>query len=218
MKKVENLTVTMVTSKARRERALGVLDSVYQAEKGWVKTPDQVFPVEDLGSSDTCWFLAELKGLPVGVMRVLYEIPHDLYKQYQLEVVDPRLDIEAFLHDNRLAEVGRFAVVPDQRGNIRVAAALMRAATLETLERGCSHFITDVFEADANSPYEFHRRILGFEVVATHEKGELAVASRRITMLLDLHAALKRLNSSRSWIFRSISQGWNDALLARYSA
>lgn len=214
----EELRVSRVATEAERQRALAVLREVYAAEKSWVQDPEQVFPFTDLADRARCWFLAEKDGRPVGVTRVLYELPRGLYQHYELKMVDPRLDIEAFLAKHKLAEVGRFAVVPEERQNIRIAAILMRAATTETVERGYTHFITDVFEADPNSPYQFHQRILGFEVVATHDHGELAVASRRVTMLLDLKAAFGRLRGGRSWIFRFITAGWNDRLLQQLSA
>jgi hypothetical protein len=214
----EELKVSRVAGEEDRSRALEVLREVYAAEKGWVQLPEQVFPAADLDSPALCWFLAEKNGRPVGVTRVLYELPRGLYQSYQLQLVDPRLDIEAFLSKNRLAEVGRFAVIPEERQNIRIAAILMRAATTETVERGFTHFITDVFEADPNSPYHFHKKVLGFEVVATHDHGELAVKSRRITMLLDLKAAFRRLSLRRSWIYRFITEGWNERLLQQLSA
>lgn len=213
----DELKVSRVEGSAAHDRALSVLRAVYAAEKGWVEAPEQVFPAADLESPALCWFLAEKNGRPVGVTRVLYEIPRELYRKYEMAVVDPTLDIEAFLSRHRLAEVGRFAVIPEERQNIRIAALLMKAATTETVERGYSHFITDVFEADPNSPYHFHRRILGFEVVATHEHGELAVASRRITMLLDLKASFRRLREKGSWIYRFITQG-NERLVQLLAA
>lgn len=217
MNKSEDLKVGKVDSAESRQRALAVLREVYAAEKGWVQSPEQVLPESDLGNPALCWFLAEKEGRPVGVTRVLYELPRNLYQTYELKMVHPGIDIEAFLSRHRLAEVGRFAVIPEERQNIRIAAILMRAATTETVERGFTHFITDVFEADPNSPYQFHKRILGFEVVATHDHGEMQVKSRRITMLLDLRAAFKRLSISRSWIYRFITQG-NDRLMQALSA
>lgn len=214
----QQLTVVRVDSPELREEALSVLRRVYAGEKGWVTRPEQILPQRDVGAPELSWFLARVDGEPVGVTRVLYEIPVDLYRQYQLKVVDPRIDLEAFLRRHRLAEIGRFAVLPEHRANIRVAAILMRATTTETVERGFTHFITDVFEADPNSPLIFHQRVLGFEVVATHEHGELAVASRRITLLLDLKAAFQRLSRGRNWIFRYITEGWSEGLHQRLLA
>ena len=53
--------------------------------------------------------------------------------------IDPRIDVEKFLRQHRIAEVGRFAVVPEHRGNLMLAAALMRSATEEMVTRGYTH-------------------------------------------------------------------------------
>ena len=212
------LTVRKVTDAASREAALVVLESVYRTEKGWIRELEEIFPEDDLENPAVSWFLAERSGQPVGVTRVLYEIPVELYQKYQFELVNPGLDVEAFVKANRIAEVGRFAVVPEYRKKILVAAILMRAAATETVERRFTHFITDVFDADPNSPYQFHRRILGFEIVATHDHGELQMHSKRITMLLDLRDAYRRLKSGKNWIFRYITQGWNEQIVEQLSA
>lgn len=214
----QELTVRRVEDEETRQRALEVLGTVYLTEKGWVKDPEEIFPASDLSTSRVSWFLAERNDLPVGTTRVLYEIPVELYEAYQFDLVDPRIDVEAFVRDNRIAEVGRFAVIPEYRKKILVAAILMRAAATETVERRFTHFITDIFDADPNSPYKFHKRVLGFETVATHEHGELQIKSKRITMLLDLRDAYRRLKNGRNWIFRYITQGWNEQVVEQLSA
>jgi len=214
----KELSVRKIEDEEARERGLEVLSEVYQAEKGWVAEREKLLAVEDVGSDKVSWFLAERKGEPLGVTRVLYELPTELYQAYGFQLVDPAIDVEAFLANNRIAEVGRFAVVPKYRKQILVAAILMRAATTETIERGFTHFITDVFENDPNSPYKFHRKILGFETVATHEVGELGHVGRRITMLLDFKAAYQRMSKSRNWIFRFITEGWNDQMFDQLCA
>jgi len=214
----DELTVRRVEDEEARQFALEVLATVYLTEKGWVKDPEEIFPASDLGSESVSWFLAERNGKPVGTTRVLYEIPFELYEAYQFDLVDPRIDVEAFVRDNKIAEVGRFAVLPEYRTKILVAAILMRAAATETVERRFTHFITDVFDADPNSPYKFHKRILGFETVATHDHGELQMQSKRITMLLDLRDAYRRLKGGRNWIFRYITQGWPDKVFEQLSA
>lgn len=213
----KELTVRRVEDEEARQLALKVLGTVYLTEKGWVKDSEEIFPASDLENGSVSWFLAERNGEPVGTTRVLYEIPFELYQAYQFELVDPRIDVEAFVRDNKIAEVGRFAVMPEYRKKILVAAILMRAAATETVERRFTHFITDVFEADPNSPYKFHKRILGFETVATHDHGELQVQSKRITMLLDLRDAYRRLKGGRNWIFRYITQGWNEQVVEQLS-
>jgi hypothetical protein len=89
-----------------------------------------------------------------------------------------------------------------------IAMALMRAAIEDTIRRGFTHFVTDVFEDDSNSPLGFHTRVLGFLPVATHDTGELNIKSRRITMLLDIKAAYQRLSERRNWFFRQLTGHW----------
>ena len=211
------LTVCKVEDEATRQKALRVLKEVYQGEKGWVEDPDSFLPASDVGNSAVSWFLAERDGEPVGVTRVLYEIPFELYTEYGFRLEKQGIDVDAFIRDHKIAEVGRFAVLPKYRKKILVAAILMRAAATETVQRRFTHFITDVFAADPNSPYQFHRKILGFETVATHDVGELKMESQRITMLLDLRQAYRRLKAGKSWIFRYITQGWNEQWVEQLS-
>jgi hypothetical protein len=149
---------------------------------------------------------------PVAVLRVLYDLPIDLYRDYGFKMVSASFDLEQFLRDNRIAEIGRFAVLPEFRRYIVVVGALMRAAVRETLERDYTHYITDVFEGEANSPYDFHSRVMGFKTVATHDTGELNCPCRRITMLLDLKESYARLKGEGGWIFRFLTEGWPPAL------
>jgi 1-acyl-sn-glycerol-3-phosphate acyltransferase len=137
-----------------------------------------------------------------------------------LTVPDPRSEpasvaLVRHWHARLMTEIGRFAIVPRYRRNLLIAVALMRAATRETVECGFTHYITDVFEDDPHSPYHFHTMVMGFDPVATHERGELACASRRITMILDLKAAYQRLRRRKSWIFRSLTKDWDEQLHAR---
>lgn len=129
----------------------------------------------------------------------------------------PGIDVDDFLRASRLAEIGGFAIVPRHRRNLLIAVALMRAATRETVERGFTHYITDVFENDPHSPYGFHSRDMGFDPVATHERGELAGASRRITMILDLKAAYQRLRRRKGWMFRTLTADWDEGLHRRFA-
>jgi hypothetical protein len=118
---------------------------------------------------------------------------------------------------HRIAEVGRFAVVAEERGNLLLAAALMRAATEEMVARSYTHLITDVFEDDPHSPFGFHTRVMGFQPVATHERGELNCDSRRITLVLDLKSSYKRLKARGNWVFRYLTAGWPDAVHRRFA-
>lgn len=202
----KGLSIVSITTPEQREQALKVFDAVYRQEKGWVKKPEELLPEEDLTSKVVDWFGVEAEGEMVGVTRVLYEIPIELYREYGFKLMIPGLDVEKFVQENNIAEVGRFAVLPGFRKGFLVAALLMRASGESALTRGFTHFITDVFEEDPNTPYGFHRRVLGFKEVASHEVGELNCESRRITMLLDLKEARERVANGKGWFYRFLKQ------------
>jgi len=213
-KRVESVRVE---DQAGRGAVLEVLGATYRNEKGWVSDPALQFPASDLERPDTAWFVVHLNGRPVGVLRTLFDPPLLQYAKYQLRLVDPRVDVEKFLRQHRIAEVGRFAVVPEHRGNMMLVAALMRSATEEMVTRGYTHVITDVFEDDPHSPLGFHTRVMGFRPVATHDHGELNCKSRRITLLLDLGATYRRLKARGNWIYRYLTARWPDALHRRFA-
>jgi N-acyl amino acid synthase FeeM len=206
-----------ITDDAGRSAALEVLGATYRNEKGWVTDAEQQFPAADLQRSDIAWFVVHLEGRPAGVLRTLFDPPLLQYAKYGLKLIDPRVDVEKFLRQHRIAEVGRFAVTAEHRGNVMLAAALMRAATQEMVARGYTHVITDVFEDDPHSPLGFHTRVMGFRPVATHDHGELNCRSRRITLLLDLDATYRRLKARGNWIYRYLTARWPDALHRRFA-
>jgi hypothetical protein len=206
-----------ITDDAGRRAALAVLGATYRNEKGWVTDAGQQFPASDLQRNDIVWFLVHLEGRPAGVLRTLFDPPLLQYATYGLKLIDPRVDVEKFLRQHRIVEVGRFAVTAGHRGNVMLAAALMRAATQEMVARGYTHVITDVFEDDPHSPLGFHTRVMGFRPVATHDRGELNCRSRRITLLLDLDATYRRLKARGNWIYRYLTARWPDALHRRFA-
>lgn len=212
---LSKVRVDRVESRADREAALIVLRATYQTEKRWVELAESQIADADLSSDLVSWFLARRGGQPVGVLRVHYAPPVHQYRAYDLHLLKPGMDVDAFIRVARLAEIGRFAIVPEQRRNSLVAVALMRAATRETVERGYTHYITDVFENDPHSPYGFHTRVMGFDPIATHERGELHCASRRITLILDLKAAYHRLRQRKAWMFRALTADWDEGLHRR---
>ena len=209
------IRVSPIVSFVDRDAALNVLRATYQAEKGWVREAKSQLPESDLGSDQVSWFLSRQSDEPAGVLRVHYAPPVEQYRAYGLRVLRPGIDVARFLRTSRLAEIGRFAIVPRLRRNLMISMALMRAVTRETLARGFTHYITDVFESDPHSPYGFHTRAMGFDPVATHDHGELQCASRRITMILDLKAAYQRLRRRRGWIFRALTADWDEKLHQR---
>jgi hypothetical protein len=199
-----------------RKKALEVLAATYLEEKGWVLEVDSVFPVSDLQREDVSWFLALRNEKPVGVLRVLYDPPIDQYRSYHLKPIDPSIDITKLTAQiaatARIAEIGRFAVIPERRNGVAVALSLIRIATREVVARGYTQLITDVFENDPHSPLGFHTRILGFRPVATHEFGELRHKGRRITLLLDLKRSYQSLKASGNWFFRALTRGWSKTM------
>lgn len=203
----KEITVRQITESEQRQQALSVLQTVYKQEKAWIKDPQTFLPAEDLNNEKVAWFGAEIDGKMIGVARILFELPVELYKAYGFKLLIPGLDVEKFVQNNRIAEVGRYAVLPEYRNQFMVAVSLMRALSKAALQRAFTHLITDVFEADPNTPHGFHSRILGFKEVATHEVGELNFVSRRITMLLDLAEAKARMQKRKGWIFRYLLEG-----------
>jgi hypothetical protein len=206
------VTVRQVTTEEDRGLALRVLRITYRREKQWVRDESQMFPETDIRNPSVSWFLALFGRMPAGVIRVFYDLRLDEYREYSLRVVVQGFDIETFLQENKIAEIGRFAVRPRFRNIFGVASHLIKAATEDTVRRGYSHFITDVFEGERHSPYYFHKRVIGFQTVATHDVGELNCSLRRITMLLNLREAYQRLRLSRRRFFRFLTEGWDDAL------
>jgi GNAT superfamily N-acetyltransferase len=180
-----------------------------------VTDPELQAPPSDLERDEIAWFIADIRGRPGGVLRVHYAPPLAQYAAYGFKLIDPSVNVDDFIRRDRVAEIGRFAVLPRYRRQFLLAAALMRAATAETVARGFTHFVTDVFEDDPHSPYGFHTRVIGFHPVATHDIGELQSRSRRITLVLDLRAAYKRLKASGNWVFRYLTGEWPDALHRR---
>jgi hypothetical protein len=201
-----------VETEADRQKALAVLRATYQHEKAWVLEVDPMFPQGDLARSNVSWFLATSRDNPVGVLRVLYDPPIEQYLKYGLEPIDANLEIDEFMKRERIAEIGRFAVVPERRYGIGVVLSLMRAATREVVARSYTQLVTDVFEGDPHSPFRFHTRIVGFRPVATHEAGELRFKGRRITLVLDIKVAYRSLKARGTWFFRAMTKGWTETM------
>ena len=209
------VSVIRVIDEDDRQKGLDVLRATYADEKKWVADADNQLPVEDLRREDVSWFVALVDDTPVGIVRVLYDPPLGTYAAYEFELNEDSLDVEDFIRKHQIAEIGRFAVVPEYRRYIVVAAALMREASTDTVDRGYTHYITDVFEGDPHSPYQFHTRVMGFQPVATHSVGELNFKGRRITMVLDLKQAYLRLSRKGSWFFKYLTETWDEKLHRR---
>ena len=207
-----------VVEEQDRRRVVEVLAATYFREKHWVSDPETQIPSDHLHRGDIAWFVATLDGRAAGALRVLYDPPYAQFSGYGLQMLDDTVNVAEFLRRNRLAEVGRFAVKPEFRGQFIVAAALMRAATDAVLARGYTHLITDVFEDDPHTPYRFHTKVMGFSPVATHEVGELHCRSRRITLLLDITSAYQRLRTQGRWLYRFLTSEWDELSHRRLAA
>lgn len=200
-----------VETETDRRKVLQVLEATYKQEKGWVLDVEPIFPASDLERTDISWFLATKSSEPVGVLRVLYNPNLKQYRDYGLKPIDPTLDIDV-LTSRPIAEIGRFAVVPERRNGVAVSLSLIRIATREVVARGCTQLITDVFENDPHSPLGFHTRIIGFKPVATHEVGELRHKGRRITLYLDIKRSYQSLKASGNWFYRVLTKGWSERM------
>ncbi len=218
---IDRLKVIRVSSPAERTLAIDVMKATYKREKNWITRDEKLFPDEELGNKSVSWFVVLEDGRPVGTLRVLYDLPLDLYKEYGFKMIGG-IDLDEFIRRNRIAEIGRFAVLPEYRRHPVVVGALMREASRETVERGYSHYVTDIFEGEAHSPYNFHTRVLGFQPVATHDTGELNCPNRRITLILDLAEAYQRIRAQGGWLYRFFTTGWpteiHDRLVAKAAA
>jgi hypothetical protein len=203
----DRLEIIRVASEKERACAIEIMRATYQQEKNWITRDEKLFPDAELGNPGVSWFVALEGGRPVGTLRVLYDLPLELYEEYGFKTLGG-IDLDEFIRKNRIAEIGRFAVLPEFRRHMVVVGALMREASRETVERGYTHYVTDIFEGEAHSPYNFHTRVLGFQPVATHDTGELNCPNRRITLILDLQAAYARLRAHGGWLFRFFTEGW----------
>jgi hypothetical protein len=203
----DRLEIVRVESERERTFAIEIMRATYQQEKQWITRDEKLFPDGELGNPGVSWFVALEGSRPVGTLRVLYDLPLDLYEEYGFKTLGG-IDLDEFIRKNRIAEIGRFAVLPEFRRHMVVVGALMREASRETVDRGYTHYVTDVFEGEAHSPYNFHTRVLGFQPVATHDTGELNCPNRRITLILDLSAGYARLRAHGGWLYRFFTEGW----------
>jgi hypothetical protein len=218
MSRLEGVMVQRVAEVNARHDVLEVLRGTYCEEKGWVDDVDAQFPSTDLDRPEVSWFVATINGRPAGTLRVLYDPPLAEYARYGFKSIDPALRVEEMIRQYRIAEIGRFAVLPAYRRQLIVAVALMRSAAAETIARRFTHYVTDVFEDDPHSPYRFHTNVMGFLPIATHDVGEMRTASRRITLVLDLKAAYARLKRRECWVYRYFTEIWDSTLHQQMAA
>jgi hypothetical protein len=200
-----------------REEALSVIEAVYLQEKRWIRDPGSEVPVDVAGRQDQSWFLVTVEGAPAGVIRLVYDPALEMPAELGVSL-EPGVDLETLKRRGRFVDIGRFMIVSRHRRNVRVVMRLMRAAILEVVSRGYTHFLTDVFEDDPHSPYNFHTRVLGFERIGTHRYGELACASPRIILILDIARAYRQLEKKENKVFKELGEGLGEMVEARLLA
>jgi 1-acyl-sn-glycerol-3-phosphate acyltransferase len=193
------------------EDAKRVVQEVYVTEKGWMSDATlDAFP----GGASISWFIVRVRGEPAGLLRVVYDPPLEFPPGYRVEL-RKGVDWAALAAAARVAEVGRFMIREEHRRNPRVAIELMRAAVGEIVARDYTHLLTDVFEGDPHSPYEFHTRVLGFEEIGFHTHGELKTDRKRIILVLDIDRAYVRMRTRGGRFYRTFTEGYRDLLEAR---
>jgi hypothetical protein len=207
-----SLTTVRVSDAATRRAALAVVREVYLEEKGWIAEADAEaeLPRTIFDTSTVSWYLALEDGEPAGVVRLTYDPSLELPAEAGLEL-EPGIDIAELARTCRFAEVGRLMIPKRFRSRSAVVFALMRATLAEVVRRGYTHLLTVVFEDDPHSPYGFHTRVLGFERIGSHRRGELACASRRIVLTLDIARAFERLRGPRARLVKTLAGGLEEA-------
>jgi len=204
------ITTVKVNTPATRAMALQVIETVYLKEKNWIKLPENEIPSDFESTDRYSWFLAMVNQKPAGVIRLVYD--PSLSFPPELEVtIDPQVDLEK-IAQYKMVDIGRFMIAPEFRKNIRVVLKLMRAAIGEVVERGYTHFLTDVFETDPNSPLQFQSKIFGFERIGSHLHGELNCSSTRIILTLDILKAYQRLKERKDKIYHEVTEGIRELL------
>lgn len=211
------ITVERVLTEEGRCAALEVIERVFQREKKWIDAAQEQLPQTLEESGRYSWFLAKAGGRPAGVLRLMYDPPLELPEEYDVRLL-PGVNIERMKQDGRYVEIGRFMIKREFRKNPRIALRLMRMATAEVLERDYTHFITDVFEGEPNSPLKFHTRVLGFEVIGKHLFGDLNCSSTRIILTLDILKVYRRIRNNRSRVYSELTEGMRGILDRKLAA
>lgn len=201
------IQVVKISQRRDVREARQVMEEVFLREKGWIRSLENHIP-DDVGqNTKVSWFLARVHGVPAGILRLVYdpslELPPECLPTFE-EGVDPA----ALAASGRFVEIGRFMIRPEYRRDMTIALRLMRKAAKEVVERDYTHFITDVFEGEPNSPFGFHTRILGFEIVGRHVHGELHCNYTRIILVLNILKAYQKFSQRNSAVYATITHGF----------
>jgi hypothetical protein len=203
-------TVRVLTPQERAE-AMGVVEEVFCREKNWVSDADKEIPTSLREDDRLSFFLCRVDGEPAGIIRLNYDPPLELPKELEVQL-EPGIDIATYAAGKRFVEIGRFMIRSRFRRNYKVALRLIRAAVREVVERGYTHFVTDVYDGDPHSPLQFHTRVLGFERIGTHRHGELDANYVRIILVLDIARSYRRLQQRQNRVFREVAAGLEGLL------
>lgn len=207
------ITVAPVTSSAQRGEAAAVIAEVYRDEKRWIADERRELELDAATGERVIWLLARAGDQPVGVLRLVVDPELALPEGCGLRL-EKGVDLVQLGGSGRFADVGRLMVRSAWRRQPAIVLALMRAALETVIERRCTHLLTTVFEDDQHSPYRFHMRQLGFQRIGTFERGELACASRRILLAVDLADAWARLGAGRRGVAAALGAGLAARLVA----
>jgi hypothetical protein len=188
-----------------RQQALKVINAVYLREKAWLKSAENEIPNNYQSSRKYSWFLATVNTDAAGVLRLVYDPPLELPAQYGA-TFNKDIDVKELEKKCRFVEIGRFMILPRYRRNPLVALRLMRRSIKEVVERDYTHFITDVFENEPHSPFHFHTRVLGFQVIGRHIHGDLHCSCTRIILTLDIMKAYERIKKQRNRIYNLLTR------------
>ena len=188
-------TAFRATTSHHRDLAHTVLSTTYAQEKQWVDSARDVFPAGDLSDDAVTWIVATVDDEPAGVVRIHYAPPLHRYQEYGLE----SLGGDGHSGDGHSGD-GHSDGSPSFGG------------------AGVDAYVTDVFEGEEHSPYNFHTRVLGFRPVATHEMGEMDCLHRRITLILNLKQAYRRLRKTKNRLYRFLAEGLSPQVRRQLSA
>jgi len=205
------IKTTRIVNEETRQQAFHVIEQVYLKEKKWIHSVEAEIPEDIATNTKFSWFLATVNDQPAGVLRLFYDPPLEFPSDFKVTLHE-ELDLKKLAATCRFVEIGRFMILPRYRKNILVALRLMKISIQEVVERDYTHFITDVFEGEPNSPFRFHTNILGFEVIGTHLHGELNCSLTRIILTLDILKAYQRLKKRRNRVYWFLTEGIREIL------
>ncbi len=203
-----------IENEFQRKSAINIMKTVFMDEKKWINYPDKHIPKETINSPQYSWFIAYFDEIPVGLLRLLYDPPLELPKNYQA-TLNKDINIAELQRSGRFVEVGRFMILKEYRKNFRIALSLMKSSIKEVIERDYTHLITDVFEGEETSPYNFHTRVLGFKEIGSHLHGELECPNRRIILTMNIYESYLSLKKKGGKIYDYIKDEIENIIISK---